>query len=54
MMDRVEALARAKAVERGDAPSGDVIIAVTGRNSLASTTDTRRPVDDANVAGDRA
>lgn len=38
-MDRDEAIEAAKAVERGEAPSGDVVIKVTGENSLLSTTE---------------
>lgn len=38
MMDRDEALEKARAVERGELPSGSVILPITGPNSLASTT----------------
>lgn len=48
-MDRDEALEAAKAVERGDAPSGDVVIAVTGPNSLHSTTPTPVPGQPATI-----
>lgn len=35
-MDKDDALEAVRAVERGEAPSGSVIIALTGKNSLSS------------------
>lgn len=54
-MDRDKALEAAQAVERGEAPSGSVILAVTGPNSLHSTTPPAHPArpDDDPEPGDR-